>query len=79
MLLIAAFLIPFVDVRRPLRMLHLDLAALLALGVSHIFFNRGEISTSVPLVYPVLAYLLARMLWLAPAAGPLRCRAPRSR
>jgi hypothetical protein len=29
-----------------------------------VFFNRGEIDVSVPLVYPVLVYLLARMLWL---------------
>jgi hypothetical protein len=56
------FLAPFVDPRRPFRLLHLDLLVLLAFGVSHVFFNRGEISTSVPLVYPVLLYLLARML-----------------
>jgi Glycosyltransferase family 87 len=58
------FLLPFVDPRRPLRLLHLDLLALLAFGASHFFFNRGEIETSVPLVYPVLLYLLARMLWV---------------
>jgi hypothetical protein len=57
------FLLPFVDPRRPFRLLHLDLVALLAFGASHFFFNRGEIGTSVPLVYPVLLYLLARMLW----------------
>jgi hypothetical protein len=44
---------------------HLDLLVLLSFSVSHIFFNRGEIFTSVPLVYPVLAYLLVRMLMLA--------------
>jgi glycosyl transferase family 87 len=58
------FLVPFVDRRRPFRILHLDLLVLLAFGVSHIFFNRGEISTSVPLAYPVLLYVLARMLWI---------------
>jgi hypothetical protein len=57
------FLAPFVDPRRPFRLLHLDLLMLLGFGVSHVFFNRGEIDTSVPLVYPVLLYLLARMLW----------------
>ena len=57
------FLLPFVDIRRPLRLLHLDLLVLLGFGVSHIFFNRGEIETSVPLAYPVLLYLLGRMLW----------------
>jgi hypothetical protein len=57
------FLAPFVDVRRPFRLLHLDLLVLLAFGISHVFFNRGEIGLSVPLAYPVLAYLLARVLW----------------
>ena len=44
-------------------------SSLLAFGVSHVFFNRGEIGVSVPLVYPVLAYLLARMLWLGFRGG----------
>ena len=51
-----------VVVRRPLRLLHLDLLVLLAFGISHVFFNRGEIGVSAPLVYPVLLYLLARVL-----------------
>jgi hypothetical protein len=54
------FVAPFVDPRRPFRLLHLDLLVLLAFGVSQYFFNRGEIHTSVPLVYPLLAYLFAR-------------------
>lgn len=57
------FLLPFVDFRRPLRLLHLDLLVLLGFGVSHIFFNEGEIGVSVPLAYPVLLYVMARMLW----------------
>ena len=57
------FLLPFFDFHRPFRLLHLDLLVLLGFGVSHVFFNRGEIGTSVPLVYPVLVYLLVRMLW----------------
>ena len=69
------FLVPFVDVRRPFRLLHLDLLVLLAFGVSHIFFNRGEIGLSVPLAYPVLLYLLGRLLYAGfrprPRAGPL--------
>ena len=57
------FLAPFVDPRRPFRMLHLDLLVLVGgFGVSQFFFNRGDIGTSVPLVYPVLAYFLVRML-----------------
>jgi hypothetical protein len=56
------FLVPFVDPRRPLRLLHLDLLVLLGFGVSQFFFNRGEIGVSVPLVYPVLLYVLVRMI-----------------
>jgi hypothetical protein len=68
------FVLPFVDFRRLRRLLHLDLLVLLAFGVSHVFFNRGEIGASVPLVYPVLAYLLLRMLLAGfrPRAGVWR-------
>ena len=65
-----AFLIPFIDPRRPFRILHLDLLMMLGFAVSHVFFNRGESGASVPLVYPVLAYFLARMLWLGGRARP---------
>src|SRR2546421_8258627 len=58
------FLLPFVDPRRPFRMLHLDLLVLLAFGISHVLFNDGKIGVSVPLVYPVFAYLLVRMLMI---------------
>jgi len=58
------FLVGLADLRRPLSMRNLDLLVLLALSVSLAFFDRGEIFTSVPLVYPVLAYLLARGLWI---------------
>lgn len=58
------------DWRRPFRVAHLDLLALTAgLGVSHYFFNLGEIGLSVPLVYPVLVWLLARMIWLGMSRG----------
>ncbi len=66
------FLLPFVNIRRPLSMLHLDLLALLSFSVSLAFFNHGRIYASVPLAYPPLLYLLARMLAL------LR-RAPRAK
>lgn len=68
------FLLPFLDFRRPFRLLHLDLLVLIGFGVSHYFFNRGEIGLSVPLVYPVLLYLLARLLWsgLRPRERPQR-------
>jgi hypothetical protein len=57
------FILPFFDPRRPFRLLHLDLLVLLGLGVSLYFFNRAEITASVALTYPVLLYVLARMLW----------------
>jgi hypothetical protein len=63
------FLIGLFDFRRPWRIAHVDLVVLLLFGVSHLFFNRGEIGVSVPLAYPVLAYLLARMLWLGFRGG----------
>jgi len=56
------FVVPFVDPRRPWRLLHLDLLVLLAFGASHVFFNRGEVDLSMPLAYPPLLYLAARLL-----------------
>jgi glycosyl transferase family 87 len=56
------FLAPFVDPRRPLRLLHLDLLALLGFSVSLFFFNKAEIGLSVAMVYPALAYVFVRML-----------------
>jgi hypothetical protein len=57
------FLVGLADLRRPLSMRNLDLLALLSFSVSLWFFNRGDIFTSVPLVYPPLVYLLGRMVW----------------
>jgi hypothetical protein len=59
------FLLPFVNFRRPFSLLHLDLLMLLSFSVSLVFFNDGHIYASVPLAYPPLIYLLARMLVLA--------------
>ena len=58
------FFVGLADLRRPLSVRNLDLLALLGFTVSLAFFDRGEIFRSVPLVYPVLAYLLARGLWV---------------
>jgi hypothetical protein len=68
------FLAPFFDPRRPLRQLHVDLLAILALSASLYFFNRAEITASVALIYPVLAYVFVRMLLagMRPAARPGR-------
>jgi hypothetical protein len=58
------FLLGLVDWRRLWRVANLDLLVLLGFGVSHYFFNRANIGVSVPLVYPVLLYLLGRSLWI---------------
>ncbi|GIK78475.1 MAG: hypothetical protein BroJett022_21650 [Actinomycetes bacterium] len=58
------FVAGLLDFRRLRKWVHLDLLVLLGFGVSEAYFNAAEIGTSVPLVYPLLAYLLARMLWI---------------
>jgi hypothetical protein len=75
------FLLPFVDPRRPFRLLHLDLLVLLSFSVSLAFFNHARIYASVPLAYPPLLYLLVRMLVVAwrrraPRAAPIVPLAP---
>src|SRR5947208_520526 len=75
--LCAAFLIGLADFRRPLSLRNLDLLVLLSFSVSLWYFNRGDVFTSVPLVYPPLLYLLGRMVWsgwrgrLATGAAPV--------
>jgi hypothetical protein len=63
------FLIPFARARRPLSVRNLDLLVLLAFSVSLAYFNDAQIGMSVPLVYPLLLYLLARMLWAGIRGG----------
>jgi Glycosyltransferase family 87 len=58
------FLLGLLDWRRPFRLVHLDLLVLLSFGVSNHFLTQAEIGLSVPLAYPPLLYLLARMLWI---------------
>jgi hypothetical protein len=72
--LCAVFLIGLADWRKPLTMRNLDLVVLLSFSVSLWFFNRGDVFTAVPLAYPPLAYLLARMVWSAWRGGPERGR-----
>jgi hypothetical protein len=67
------FVVPFLDPRRPFRWLHLDLLVLVGFSISLYFFNRARIGLSVPLAYPPLLYLLARML----AIGLRRSEQPR--
>jgi Glycosyltransferase family 87 len=76
------FMLPFFDFRRPLSLLHLDLLVLLSFSLSLAFFNHAHIYASVPLAYPPLLYLLARMLALTRPGrprrepGPLRLTVP---
>jgi hypothetical protein len=62
------FALPFL--RAPWRWVHLDAAVILALGISYALFNVAEVEWSVPLVYPALLYLLARMLAVARRGAP---------
>jgi hypothetical protein len=74
--LCALFLIPLLPLRDAGRLLSLrtlDLLVLLSFGISLIWFNRGEIFTSVPLQYPPLIYLGLRLA----AIAVLRARAAR--
>jgi hypothetical protein len=57
------FLLPFLDPRRPFRLLHLDLLMLLGFGISQAFFTAGKPDLSVPLVYPFLIYAVVRAAW----------------
>ena len=64
------FVLPFVDPRRPFRLLHLDLLAFLAIEVSFILLQTQHLLASVPLQYPPLVYLLARLAWAGFRGGP---------
>jgi len=70
-ILVAAFF----DPKRPFRILHLDLLALLTFAVPHALLRAGEDSLVAPTTVPLLLYLLGRMLWIGfrpgPGAGPL--------
>ena len=57
------FVAPFA--RLPLRLVHLDLAVLLAFSIPYAIFGAADVGLSVPLNYPLLIYLLVRVLALA--------------
>jgi hypothetical protein len=73
--MLVAFCAAFIDPRRPLRWLHVDVLVLAGFSVSLAYFNDAQIDTSVPLVYPLLLYLLVRMLVVGLRRRPLQ--APR--
>jgi hypothetical protein len=62
-LLASLFLLPFVDPRRPFRLLHLDLLVLLGFGAyATRVVNRADVPVAAGLVDLGLLYLLGRML-----------------
>jgi Glycosyltransferase family 87 len=64
------FVLPFLDLRRRWRMLHLDALVLLSFLISYLLFDHAKLVAAVWMVYPPTLYLLARMLWI----GGLRIR-----
>ena len=82
--LAALFVAPFVSLRRRPQILLLDLLVLVGFSVSVAFFNDANLDASVPIIAPLLAYVLARMAWIgyrrarSPAADaePLRLAVP---
>jgi hypothetical protein len=70
------FALPFA--RPPLRLVHLDVAVLLGFGLSYAAFGAGSVGLSVPSAYPLLGYLLVRMLVVAarPPAPPAMLLSP---
>jgi hypothetical protein len=64
LLFCGAFVLGLADLRRPFSLRNLDLLALLSFSISLYYFNKGDIFTSVPLVYPPLVYVIARMTWI---------------
>ncbi len=60
----AVFLVGLLDRRRLLSLHTVDLLALVSLGISLWFFNRGEVFRSAPLAVPPLLYLLLRSAWI---------------
>jgi hypothetical protein len=78
--LCALFLLPFIPWRRRPTLWHLDLLVLVAFSASLAWFDNADLGLSVPMVYPCLLYLLARMVALAFGRGrprePLRVVIP---
>jgi len=78
------FLLPFLPnpfrrgARRP-SWLQVDLLVLLGFSIPLAYFNAARIGLSTPLIYPLLGYLLIRMLLIARRGGraqPLRLLVP---
>lgn len=71
----AVFLVGLIDWRRIVSWRTVDLLALLSFSVSLWFFNHGRIFAAMPLAYPGMVWLLARLLWLGHIDRPPSTRA----
>jgi hypothetical protein len=58
------FLVGLADLRRPLSLRNLDLLVLLSPTASLWFFNHGDVFTAAPLIYPLLAWVVVRGIWI---------------
>ncbi|HTX08292.1 MAG TPA: hypothetical protein VME22_06750 [Solirubrobacteraceae bacterium] len=63
-LLGAVLLVLMWDTRRFFTVRNIDLLAVLSLGISMAFYDRGLVLVSVPLQYPPLLYLAVRLAWV---------------
>jgi hypothetical protein len=66
----AVFLIALVDWRRIWTLRTLDLVALLSFSISLWYFERGLVFWAVPLQYPPMVYLIARLTWIGVRPRP---------
>jgi hypothetical protein len=58
------FFLGLADLRRPLSLRNLDVLVLLSPTASLWFFNHGDVFTAVPLIYPVLVWVVIRGIWV---------------
>jgi hypothetical protein len=68
------FLVGLADFRRPLSLRNLDVLMLLSPTASLWYFNHGDIFTAVPLIYPVLAWVVVRGVWIGVTGRGSRAR-----
>jgi hypothetical protein len=58
------FLVGLGDFRRPFSLRNLDLLFLLSPTASLWYFNHGDVFTAVPLIYPLLLWVVLRGTWI---------------
>ena len=69
------FLLGLADLRRPFSIRNLDLLMLLSPTASLWYFNHGDVFTAVPLLYPALAWVVLRGVWIGATGRGSRTRA----